>query len=151
MGDRARIMLEIAAAAESEIGRDVRASTRQEHRDSFKKTLDKPPMRVAIDRLMAPPYSPARLEQLFGGHATYGQIQNWRYGHCKPPPWAVDLICGMLEEHARTLLRVAAAITPGPGKGDPTGVQLARWRAAGNRAGRPKKEKAAARAALEQE
>jgi hypothetical protein len=39
---------------------------------------------------LEPPYSPAKLTAFFQGHASYGQIRHWRYGHCEPPPWAIE-------------------------------------------------------------
>jgi hypothetical protein len=137
-----------------------RARTREngdrKHRDSFKKKkltagIDHA-IRVACD---PHPVTQQRLLKLFDGRASLAIIKQWRYGWCRPPAWAADLLKAKLDVRLRQLYQVLAALEKQAAGGNKRGAAgakaLAAWRERKARE-RDEKEKAAReRAALNQQ
>lgn len=128
---------------ESEIVGDVQASGSSGHRDSLRWNNESRAIRRAIYILMPEP-SRAKLLALFDDRATVSAINNWRYGHTKPPQWVIALMLKRLDEftaEAREAMRSIAPIKR-TSRGERGSRQLAAWRERKARE-RDEKEKAA--------
>jgi hypothetical protein len=80
----------LALPSESQFAARIQARGYRKHRDSLPSNRGTTPFWACMVHLLEPPYSPAKLTAFFHGRASYGQIRHWRYGHCEPPPWAIE-------------------------------------------------------------
>ena len=84
--------VEISLPSESEFAARIKARGYRKHRNSLPSNRGTTPFWAFMVRHLEPPYSPAKLTAFFNKRASYGLIRHWRYGHCEPPPWAIELM-----------------------------------------------------------
>ena len=111
-------MTERAHNAISEFARVVRANSPREHTKKLAGSYSTP-FALALGALGINQFNKTE------------PIKSWRRGKCAPPDWAIQIVRDELVRNAEWNYTISELLrqAKGPGRGDRTGIQVARWRA----------------------